>query len=139
MRDARQAVELDVVLLRDAAQHALGALAQVIGVGELLLEVLDGLLGKADQLLDPVRAVLGGRLGVFGTVGGAALFHLGEPMVQCRDQHLAALRVLQQVVLQVGIAAYHPDIAQHFIQHAGGAAGAAFAAQLGQDAPGFLA
>ncbi|MNT36995.1 hypothetical protein D3C72_1731100 [compost metagenome] len=76
---------------------------------------------------------------MLGTVGGAALLDLVQAVVQRADQHLAALGIFQQVVLQVGIAADHPDIAQHLVQHAGRAAGAALAAQLVQDAPGFLA
>jgi hypothetical protein len=34
------------------------------------------------------------------------------------DQFLTALRVVQQVILQIRIAAHRPDIAQHFVQHA---------------------
>ena len=42
----------------------------------------------------------------------------------------AALRVVEQVVLEVGISLHHPDVAQHLVQHARRAAGAALAAQL---------
>ncbi|MNQ95066.1 hypothetical protein D3C85_1106090 [compost metagenome] len=139
MRDARQPIELDVVLLRDLAQHALRALAQLVGIGKFLLERLDGLLGEGHQLLHPVRAVLGGRLGVLGTVGGAALLDLAQAVVQRADQHLAALGVFEQVVLEVRIAAHDPDVAEHFVQHPCGAASAALATQFIQNAPGFLA
>jgi hypothetical protein len=57
-------------------------------------------------------------------------------VVQRVDQHLPALGVLQQVVFQVGVALHHPDVAQHLVQHAGGAAGAAFLPQLVEDGPG---
>ena len=48
----------------------------------------------------------------------------------------AALRVVQQVVLQVGIALHHPDVAQHLVQHARRAAGAALLAQAVEHLPG---
>ena len=51
-------------------------------------------------------------------VRGAALFDLPEAVLQGLHQQLATLGVVQQVVLQVGVALYHPDIAQHFIEHA---------------------
>ena len=44
------------------------------------------------------------------------------------DQCRASLRVVEQVVFQVGIATHDPDVAQHFVQHARGAPGAALAA-----------
>lgn len=68
--------------------------------------------------------------------GVAALLHLGQAMVQGLDQQGAALGVVQQIVLQIRVALHHPDIAQHLVQHAGGAAGAALLAQLVQQLPG---
>jgi hypothetical protein len=59
----------------------------------------------------------------------AALVHFGQAVMQRVDQFLAALRVVQQVILQIGIAAHRPDIAQHFVQHARRPAGLARAAQ----------
>ena len=139
VRDARESVELDVVVLRHLAQHALGALAQRVRVGEFLLEGLDRLLGERDQLLHTVRAIFRGGLGVLGTVGGAALFDFAQAVVQRAHQHLAALGIFEQVVLQVRVAAHDPDIAEHLVEHPRRAAGAAFPAQFVQDAPGFLA
>jgi hypothetical protein len=68
-----------------------------------------------------------------------ALLDLGETVMQGADERVAALRVLQQVVLEIGIARHHPDVAQHLVQHAGGAAGAALGAQLEQRLPGVVA
>jgi len=51
------------------------------------------------------------------------------------DQLLAALRVVEQVVLQVGVAAHHPDVAEHLVQHARRAPGLARAAQLVEQLP----
>jgi predicted TIM-barrel fold metal-dependent hydrolase len=57
-------------------------------------------------------------------------------MVKRIHQQAAAFRVVQQIVLQVGVALHHPDVAQHLVQHAGRAAGAALVAQLVQRIPG---
>jgi hypothetical protein len=56
-------------------------------------------------------------------VGLAALVDLGQAMLQRLDQRLAAVGVVDQVVLQIGIALHHPDVAQHFVEHAGRSAG----------------
>ena len=57
-------------------------------------------------------------------------------MLQGLDQQPPALGVVQQVVLQIGIALHHPDIAEYLVQHAGGAARAALVAQLVEKLPG---
>ena len=76
--------------------------------------------------------------GVARRVGGrrAALLDLAQPVVQRLDQQPAPARVVEQVVLQVGVALHHPDVAQHLVQHARRAAGAALAAQQAQHLPG---
>ncbi len=135
VRHARQAVELDVVLGGHAAEHLLGAAAQVVDLGEFVLEGLDGAARVRDQLLDPAGALVALRVVVRGLVGSAALLDLRQAVIERVDQHLPALGVVEQVVLQVRVAAHHPDVAQHFVQHPRGAAGAAFAAQLVEDLP----
>ena len=60
-------------------------------------------------------------------------------MVQGIDQLAAALGVVQQVVLQIGIALDDPDVSQHFVEHAGRAAGLALGAKQAQHFPGALA
>lgn len=139
VRHARQAVELDVVLGGHAAEHLLGAAAQVVHLGEFVLEGLDGAARVHDQLLDLAGALIAFRVVVRGLVGGAALLDLRQAVIERVDQHLPALGIVEQVVLQVRIAAHHPDVAQHFVQHPRGAAGAAFAAQLVEDLPRRLA
>ena len=62
--------------------------------------------------------------------------HFAEPVVQRLDQQLAALRVVEQVVLQVRVALHDPDVAQHLVQHARRAAGLALVAQAVQQLPG---
>ena len=59
--------------------------------------------------------------------------------MQRLDQLGAAARVVEQVVLQVGVALHDPDVAQHLVEHARRAAGAALAAQEAEHLPGALA
>ena len=130
MAHAGEAVELDVVLGRQAAQGFLDLAAQLRGLLERGVEFGHGAARGDDQLAHETVA-----LGV--VCGGAALFDLAQAVLQGLHQQLAAaLRVVQQVVLQVGVALHHPDIAQHLVQHAGRAAGAALLAQLVQHLPG---
>ena len=138
VRDARQAIELDVVARGDAAQRLLRLLAQHGGLVELALEGGDGGTRPRQQTHDllvalRIMAGLGRRARL------AAAVDLAHAMVERVDQLLAALGIVQQVVLQVGIAAHHPDVAQHLIQHAGGTAGAALASQVAEQAPGVFA
>ena len=139
MRHARQAVELDVVLGGNAAEHLLRAAAQVIHLREFFLERLDCTAGMHDQLLDLGRALVAFGVMVRVVIGHAALLDLRQAVIEGVDQHLPALRVVEQVVLQVWVAAHHPHIAQHFVQHACRSAGAALGAQLVQDLPRRLA
>ena len=66
----------------------------------------------------------------------AALLDLAETVVQRLDQLGAPARVVEQVVLQVGVALDDPDVAEHLVQHARRAAGAALAAQEAEHLPG---
>lgn len=64
---------------------------------------------------------------------------LVETVMQGVDQHATTLDAVDQVVLQVGIALDHPDVAEHFVEHAGRSPGAALAPQLIEDRPDPLA
>ena len=141
MRDALHAVEADVVLFGVAAEHLGGALAQVVHLLEFFAEVGHGLAGRAQQLDHVVAALARVRVVLCAVVfnGQAAFIDLGQTMVQGVDQFLAALGVVQHVVLQVRIAPHGPDIAEDFVQHARRAAGLAGAAQCIQQTPRFLA
>ena len=139
VRHARQAVELDVVLRGDAAEHFLGAAAQVVHLGEFFLECLDGAAGMHDQLLDLAGALVTHGVVVRIVVGHAALLDLRQAVIECVDQHLPALRVVEQVVLQIWVAANYPHIAQHFVQHACRPAGATLGPQFVQNLPRRLA
>jgi len=102
MRDSRQAVELDVVLEREFAQPARGLTAQLGHILERGGKTADGRACGFEQL-----AYNGVALAV--RFGCAAFFDLGEAVLQGLDQHPAALGVVQQVVLQIGVALHHPD------------------------------
>jgi len=80
----------------------------------------------------------GGNVAAGRIDGQAALVDFGQAVMQGIDQALAALRIVEQVILQIRIAAHDPDIAQHLVQHAGGTARLAGAAQLVEQAPGVL-
>ncbi len=67
--------------------------------------------------------------------GLAPLAHFAQPVVQGLDELPAPFRIVDEIVLQEGIAVHDPDIAQHFIEHAGRTAGAAFRAQFIQQIP----
>lgn len=139
MGDARQAVELDVVARGDAAQHLLGLPAQLFGLVELGLEAGHGGPRAVDQLQHLFVAVQVAPFLEIDAAGLAALVDLSQAVMQRLDELAAALGIVQQVVLQIGIAAHHPDIAQHLVQHARGPAGAALGAQVRQELPGVLA
>jgi hypothetical protein len=129
VRNARQAVELEVVGRGVPAQHASRVLAQVPYGAKVRGKGLHRLAGQAQQFAHQRVALRIARR-------VAPLADLAQPVVQRVDQQLPALGVLQQVVFQVGVALHDPDVAQHFVQHAGGAPGAAFLSQLVEDGPG---
>ena len=126
---ARQAVEGDVVAPGDAGQAAQRLFPQLRGLVEIALEVIHRAMGRGEQLRD-----FSGNA-VLVVAVPAALFDLAQAMAQGFDQRTAAARIVEQVVLQVRIALDHPDIAQHFVEHAGGTSGAALAAQLVEHLP----
>ena len=66
----------------------------------------------------------------------APLLDLVEAMVQRVDQLPAPARVVEQVVLQIGIALDDPDVAEHLVEHARRAPGLALVAQPVQGVPG---
>ena len=128
MRDARKAVELDVVPGGELAQLALGLLAQLSHLLKTAGKTLHGSVGQLEQLAhDAVTHCI--------KVGGAALLHLAQAMLERLDQQAPAARVVEQIVLQIGVALHHPDVAQHLVEHAGRTTGVPLRAQLGQQTP----
>ena len=111
------------------AQHAPRVLAQVPHGAKVRRKVLDRPAGQIQQFAHQ-------RIALRIVRRVAPLADFAQPVVQGVDQHLPALGVFQQVVFEVGVALHHPDVAQHFVQHAGRAPGAPFLPQLVQDGPG---
>ena len=69
----------------------------------------------------------------------ATPINLIQSVIQRIDQRLAARWVIEQIVLQVGVALHHPDVAQYLVQHACRTPGLAQAAQLCDQVPGRIA
>ena len=123
-----------------APQLAHGALAQFAQLAEFVGELGHGAPRRVQQGFHAGAALAGVGVAALGQLGAdAALVDFREPVLERLDQRGAALGIVEQVVLQVGIAPHHPDVAQHFVQHARGPAGAALAAQVGQHPPRVLA
>ena len=130
MADARQAVKLHVVAGSELVQQLLGLLAKGSDHLKFGIEGIDCTAGGDQEF---------GHHGVAHGVGvgRAALFHFAQAVVERIHQLAPPLGVVQQVVLQIGVALHHPDITQHLVQHARRAAGAAFFAQGVERLPGF--
>ncbi|MPM96281.1 hypothetical protein SDC9_143439 [bioreactor metagenome] len=128
MGHARQTVELDVVLGGIATQRLLRTAAQLLGLDKSGVEFMHGAVGRFHQL---THQLIAQRI----LVGLAALVDLGQAMLQSLDQRLAAVRVVDQIVLKIGIALHNPDIPQHFVEHAGRSAGSALLTQLIEHIP----
>ena len=128
MADAAQAVKFDVVFGCELEQGALRFAAQGGGFDKSSVKSLHRFGGRLEQLTHQ-RIALGVGL------RGAALLHLRQAVVQGLNQQHTAFGVVQQVVLQIGVALHHPDIAQHLVQHAGRTACAALVAQAVKPVP----
>ena len=129
MRHACVGVEADVVVARVRGEGLARAATQGLGAVERCGELVHRGAREPEQPAD---------LDVAGRVAWLApLFDVAQAMVQRLDQQLAAARVVEQVLLEVGIAPHDPDVAQHLVQHPRRAAGAALGAQVVQQGPAF--
>ncbi len=124
--NARQTVELDIVAAGDAAQFAQHAFAQLQGLLEFVSELIDRSTGQFQQAL-------------YDFIVLAARIDRIQAVMQRTDQSLATLAIAQQVILQIRVARYHPDVAQYFVKHLCGTPGAAFFAQRVDDVPCLVA
>jgi len=109
--NARKAVEFDVVGCRVFFQLARRFFAQGRQSVKAGGKLGNGLACRFQQLPDQ-----GVTLKV--VLRGAAALDFAQAVVEGVDQQAAAARVVQQIVLQVGVALHHPDVTQHFVQHA---------------------
>ncbi len=123
VRYARQAVELDIVAMGDARKPRHGPAPQPEGFLELGFEGANRGMRGPEQFGDTLVAIAAPRLDAV------------EPAAHAGDQRRAPLAVGEQVVLDVGIARHHPDIAQHFVEHFRRAPGAALVSELVEDVP----
>ena len=145
MRDPRHAIEADVVGGGDARQPAQRTGTQGGGLRKRALKPLDGGMRQFEQAPHACRTsarcvrVCERGLGCCGRLAIAATLDFTQTVLQRLDQRSTAAGVVEQVVLQERIALHDPDIAQHFIEHAGRAASAPFGAQFLDDVPGFCA
>ncbi len=125
VRDARHAVELDVVLARDRGEPARHLAAQAARLGELVLEGVD----RGARAGEEIGHAVGLRL------VDAALVDLAQAVAHRLDEHVEPARAVVEVVLQVRVAVHDPDVAQHLVEHARRAPGDALLAQLLERAP----
>ena len=86
-------------------------------------DLLGGALFKAlFKLVDCVVSTLKQACDFFialDIIGNTTLVDFAQPVLKRFDQKLAALWIIQQIILQVRIALHDPDVAKHLIQHAG--------------------
>ena len=129
MRDARKRVEPDVVFARVTPQQPARPLPKVARA----LEAGRKSLNRAERRLQQLRHA---PVALDLVPLPPAPLDFPEPVMQGLDQQPAALRIVQQIVLQIRIALDHPDIAEHFEQHPRAAPGAPFLAQRFEHAPG---
>ena len=134
VRHAREAIERDVVFLRRAAEHAHGLCPERHGVAERALEAQHGGARRSNELRH-IEVALGIGVAACQRILLPPLLDLVQPMHQRHDEEPPALRVVDQVVLQIGIALDDPDVAQHLEEHSRGATRAPLAAQLLQHVP----
>ncbi len=131
VRDARERIEADVVAAGVAAERPPRLAPQTVDGGERLLEVRHCAACSFEQAAD---------LGIALAVPALApLVDLVEAVVQGADQHPAAFRVVEQVLLEVRVAVHDPDVAEHLIEHPRGAARPPLGAQLVEHPPAFVA
>ena len=122
MGDPRQAAEIDVVGAGDSGQGPAQALAQSAVLFEPVAEPLDRGAGGSEQA---------GGLGIVVEAG----LELVEAVAECLDQGPAPVQILQQVILEVGVAGHHPHVPQDLEEHAGRAPRAAGPTQGLDQAP----
>ena len=132
VRNAGEAVESDVAAAGMPAERLEHLAPQVEGFAEAGFEAADCRVRRLHQAPD-----LGRALRVLPLAFGPTLFDIGQAMAQRIDQGIAAIAIVEQVILKVGIALHDPDVAQHFVEHACRPAGDAFIAQFVEDRPVF--
>ena len=129
-----QTIEADVVAACASRQPFEDLRAQGSVLLELALECRDCLVCPFQKESD--LGVACSFIAAFFPRLVAALVDFPQAVAQGFDQRRAPTGIVQKVVLEIGIARHHPDIAQHFIEHARRTAGTALAAQFKERVPG---
>ena len=136
MRYARHTIKFNVVTSGIPTEHAAGAATQLTHTVEIGREFFHRLPRQFDQRRHMLLTLLDFRLdGVIILRHHATPINLIQSVIQRIDQCLAARWVVEQIVLQIGVALYHPDVAQYLVQHACRTPRLAQAAQLGDQVP----
>ena len=142
VRNAGESIEGNIVAARDFEQSPFNLLAEVPSVREFLLERVYRAMGALQKFNDFVgtrfKLVILQRFRVC-LIDHTALFNLSQPVAHRLRNRVAALGIVEHVFLQIRVALHHPDITQHFVQHACAAPGFAFAAQILKHVPGIFA
>jgi hypothetical protein len=103
VRHSCEAVEADVVAARDSRETAQRTLAQVDCLFELALESIDCGGRRVEQTRDLLERILPPRL------------NLPQSMPHGFDERDASAWIVEQIVLQIGIACDCPDVTQDFV------------------------
>ena len=134
VRHPREAIERDVVPGRETAEHAPDLTAQLRGLRKIRSEAVDRFVGRDDKLRN-LAIAHGVSITRRRYVRPAPALDLVQAMTQRFDEQRQALRIIQEVVLQIRIAFDDPDIAQHLEQHSRGTTRPALAAKILQYCP----
>ena len=118
VRYARQTIEFDIAFGGIFAKFAAHLRTQFAHFVKLLGKMRHRNLGFDHQSLHLFGALIAFQISIDRQIGHAAFFNLVQTVIQRLDQRLASARIVQQIILQIGIAVDHPDIAQDFVQHA---------------------
>ena len=144
VRDARECIEADAVLTRMTFEQSARTLAQHDHALEFAGEGFDGLARQLQQLTHFAIAFVVSRHPTrleryHASLAVAAPLDLVQAMMQRLDEQASTLRVIDEVVLKIGITLHDPDIAEHLVQHARRASRTTFLTQFVQQLPGAVA
>ena len=114
----RQAIVLDVVFGGVLAQGLAGVAAQNGHGLQFTLELEHRFFSDGQQFANLGTSVIRVDFHSSFLDFDPAGINFAQAVRQGFNQGRQALGVVQQVVLQIRVAAYHPDIAQHLEQHA---------------------
>ena len=131
MAHARQGIKFDVVFGCVLAESFLRLSAQLGHGRKSLIKQFDRMARQHQQLTHQTVS----QSICFGC---ASFLNFTQAVLQSLYQLLSAAWVVQQVVLQIGIALNHPNITQNLVKHASRPACAALVSKLIEEVPGTI-